>query len=393
MAPLEQARVTEPRGRIVQEVEALLRLARDRSAESRQRLVATISDLFFGKETVLTAQERALTTDILRKLIREVAMPVRRALAERLAAESEPPREVLLALARDDIEVAGPILLRSPALLDIELVEIIRQRSLDHQLAIAMRRSLSESVSEALVETGQSDVIRALLENADAEISEATLAYLVDQSKTLDGFQEPILRRHDLSPELARKMYLWVSAALRQHIIESFDIDVTALDDAIEAAAKEAIARMGGGDRQAADKPLGLARRLAVAGQITPQLLVSALRQGEIALFEALLCQLSGLRLRLIRRLLFEPGGEGLAVICRAVGIEKPVFASIFLLSRRARPDDQARSPPELSRVLAFFDRTDPAAAQAVVARWRHDPEYLHALKVLEEAKGDIAPF
>lgn len=374
------------------DVQFLLKLARDKSIEGRKQLVALVSDLFFATDTVITARERALITDILQKLIDDVAVPVRRALAERLAEEATAPHEVVLALANDQIEVAAPILLKSEALLDVELIEIIRHRSLEHQLTIAMRRAVSEPVAEALVETGSVDVIKTLLENGSARIAEATMAYLVDQSQAVDTFQEPILRRHDLSPKLAHKMYYWVSAALRQHIIENYDVQIERLDDTIEAIAKQTVADLR--DSMPAGPPAApaeLARRLAEANQITPELLLQTLRQGEVPLFQALFAQLSGLRLNLVRRLLFEQGGEGMAIVCRAIDVEKPTFASIFLLSRRARPTERTTDPRELTNVLALFDRINPTAARAVVARWRRDPDFLYAVKKVQEAMGDVA--
>lgn len=377
-------------GATSEDVTYLLRLARDKSIEGRKQLVAIVSDLFFDKGTALTAHERALMTDILKKLINDVAVPIRKALAERLARAPSAPHDVVVALANDEIDVAQPILLRSEALLDIDLIEIIRHRTLQHQLAVAMRRNLSEQVSDALVETANHDVIKALLENPDAHISEATMAYLVEQSRRVDSFQEPLVRRHDLPTALARKLYFWVSAALRQHILENFDIEVSTLDDAVEGAVTDAAAQLDAG-RNGSGKPHGLARRLAEAGQITPRLLVQTLRQGEVPLFESLLAEMSGLRLQLVRRLLFEPGGEGLAVCCRALDIDKPTFATIFLLSRRARPSERSMDPRELSRILSFFENVRAEAARTVLARWRRDPDLLYAIKSVEEARSDAA--
>ena len=218
------------------------------------------------------------------------------------------------------------------------------------------------------------------------------MCYLVDQARRVDSFQEPLVRRHDLPPALARKLYFWVSAALRRHILENFDIDVTTLDDAVEAAAQDAIAATAQQhDGQAPNKAVVLARRLGEARQITPRLLVQTLRQAEIALFEALLAEMSGLRLRLVRRLIFEPGGEGLAVCCRALDIDKPTFATIFLLSRRARPSERSMDPRELSRVLSFFEHVRPDAARTVLARWRRDPDLLQAIRNVEEMQRDVA--
>ena len=112
---------------------------------------------------------------------------------------------------------------------------------------------------------------------------------------------------------------------------------------------------------------------------------MQALRQGEVALFEDLLSQLTGLRANLIRRFIFEPGGEGLAIACRAAEIAKADFASIFLLSRSARPGDKVVDPNELSRVLNLFDRIKVETARKVVERWHLDPNYLFALKQMQE--------
>ena len=76
---------------------------------------------------------------------------------------------------------------------------------MEHQLAIAMRKDIGESIADALVETGSVDVIRTLLENMDSKISRGTKEYLVEESQKVDTYREPLIRRPDLGPELARK--------------------------------------------------------------------------------------------------------------------------------------------------------------------------------------------
>ncbi len=361
----------------------LVDLARDRSVASRTRLVETVADLFFNKKRTLTDNERALMVEILRRLIHDIEMVVRRALAERLADEPDAPPELVRTLADDSIEVAHPILVRSTVLQDPDLVEIILNRTREHQLAIAARSSLSAAVSDALVGTGDADVITALLENHGAEMAEATMAYLVEQSKRLDRYQNPLVQRPDLPAALARRMYWWVSAAVRKSIVQKYDLDPIHLDRKIGDIIEDVLDDGGGapGPRRADE----LAKKLSECNAITPQLLVQTMRQGEVALFESLLAEMCRLRRPLVRRIVFEPGGQGLAVISRAIGISKPDFASIFLLSRSARPGDKVVDPGELSRVLAFYDRVQPAAAGRLIERMQLDPDYLQALIEIDE--------
>ncbi len=63
--------------------------------------------------------------DILRLLARDVEMAIRIALAERLADDSTAPHDLILLLADDRIEVARPLILRSPLLTDAELLRMI----------------------------------------------------------------------------------------------------------------------------------------------------------------------------------------------------------------------------------------------------------------------------
>jgi uncharacterized protein (DUF2336 family) len=365
--------------------EQLITLARQKSDQAREQLFEAMNDVFLERNTVLTLQERALITDILEKLIREVSREIRRKLAVKLADAPGTPREVAVLLASDEIDIASPVLIRSKVLEDADLIEIVRSRSTQHLLAIAMRRDLSTAVADALVESGEKDVIRTLLENQDAQISRATMAYLVEQSKAVDEFQEPLVKRRDLPADLARRMCLWVSAAIRQSLLERFDIDAEQLDDSLEPIAREEAEKLQEPEPDAAG---ALAQALGESRKLTPRLMMQTLRRGEVPLFEAMLAEMSGLRPALIRRLCYEQGGQGLAVVARGTGLSREEFASIYLLTRKARPGGNLADPAELGRALEFFDRINHGNAATVIGRWRRDPDYLYAIRGVEEQQG-----
>lgn len=369
------------------DIEQLYQLARDKTIAGRKSLVNAVSDLFFDSQELLTDREKALMTDILRQLLHDMEMSVRRELAERLATTENAPHELIITLANDKIEVAYPILRESELLHDTDLIEIIHHRALQHQLAIAMRKTLNESVTDALVETGHEDVIKTMLENPDAKLSKITMEYLVDQSKRVDSYQNPLLTRSDLEPVLVKRMYWWVSAAMRKHIVANFDIDPTELDSSLEATAKDLIDEASS-ELDKTSKSAEVANRLAEIDEISPQLLIEVLRQGEVPLFEAMYAKLTGLRPKLVRRIVYEPDGEALAVACKAVGIDKPNFASIFMLTRKAHAKDKVISPRELTPVLEFFENIKPESAALLLERWHRDPDYLDSIRALEAPAG-----
>jgi uncharacterized protein (DUF2336 family) len=357
----------------------LLELARDKSVPSRNQLVERLGDLYFERSSVDSA-ERDMMGEILRDLVRDVEMAVRTRLSRRLAADPDAPAGLISALANDEIEVAHPILVQSNALGDAELIEIIHRRTMRHRESIAERRALSEEVSDALAGKGEVTVIETLLCNHGAEISNETMTALVEASKDVVSYQGPLLDRSDLTPHLARRMYWWVSAALREHIANNFEIDSTELDTKIVSTVTEIL-----GERPVLEMPADgldeLARKLSEVSSITPELLIETLREREMSLFEALLARLIGLKKPLVRRFILEPGGEALSIACKSANITKADFTSIFLLSRSARPGEKVVDPNELSRAMAFYDRLTPGMAKKVVERWHLDPDYLDALK------------
>jgi len=359
----------------------LLSLARQKSAESRNTLAATIADLFERKEKTLTDRERALMFDILHNVVREVELAIRRKLSERIANFKDVPLDLAKILVNDEIEVAYPLLSQSKVLRDMDLIEVIRHRTLEHQLAVAIRERVSEKVSDALVETGEESVIRTLLKNSGAEISNKTMAYLVEQSRRVDSFREPIVHREDLDPKLAKRMFLWVSAAMRQFIIQNYKLDDATVDDLLEEVARETVQAHAG---ERASSSSELAKSLEEEGMVSNTMLVRALKQGEIPLLVSLFCRRSQLRETLVLRILFEPGGEGLAIACKALDVSEEDFREIFTLSRNARPGEGGAIKGELKQVLNLYARMTKEAAAKVLRAWQRDMEYLAAIRQLE---------
>ncbi len=378
----------ESQAESVLDVDALLRLAHDRSAEARRDLVEIISDLFFDQNRILSERERATMSDILRQLIHDVEISVRKHLAIRLSDEPQAPSELVFALANDNAEIAHPILMRSDVLKDTQLIEITRNRDLEHQLSVAMRDSVSEQVAGALVETSEVSVIERLLENPGAEIGREAMTYLVEQSQRVDAFQNPLIRRKDLPRDLAERMYWWVSAALRTEILDRHDLDVEQLDDvmesAIEAAVRSDSELVSGGE--AASQ---LATRMVAQLGFSAELLIQVLRAGEISLFEHIVEQTTELRQPLVQRLIYESGGEGLAIMCRAIGFSAADFQTLHELCREARPQRKEVYPVARAQPAVFYELIKPAAAEKVLDRWRRNPDYLDLLRQIESIAAD----
>ena len=365
----------------------LLRLASGRTVGDRMALATSLVDLLTEMEPDLSDREAALIDDILNKLIGDFETAMRRELADRLSHLELSPHEAIVALANDDIDVAKPLLRQSPALRDQDLIDIIHTRSRQHQMSIALRSMVSKAVADALVETGDEAVITSLLSNKNAQISDATLAYLVGESRRVDSYHEPLVLREDLGEDLAKQIYDIIAKDLRNYILRHFELDPQHLDAELASISADLLASTArsAGEPPHGDAPERLAEALANAREITPDFLVRVLRAGRINLFEALIGQLAGLTSNTLQRLLYNTDGKALAGICRAMGIPKQQFVEIYLLIRRSQPDARSTFTREVGAVARYFDRISPANALQALAHWRGE----HGAGDVESAESD----
>jgi hypothetical protein len=89
----------------------------------------------------------------------------------------------------------------------------------------------------------------------------------------------------------------------------------------------------------------------------------------------------------LARKLIYDSTGEGLVVACRAAGIDRSSFVTLFMLMQRARTDPMTRDPYLMSKSLELFDRLSTEAARKMVERWTVDPEYLRSILKLQQRR------
>ena len=364
------------------EVRGLFKLAHEKSKEGRESLYSAIGDLFERRANELQASERELMIEILERLSRDVEMSVRVSLANRLSEQGDAPYDLIHMLANDDVQVAYKILASSPVLRDADLVEVVRHRTMQHQLAVAIRKDVSEEVSAALVDTGTEDVIVTLLNNQDARISSDVLEYLAEESKRIDSYQKPLVRRPDLPSELAERMCYWVSAAVRNYIVENFDVDIDRLDDQMSATVSDVVDADEEKPAVAAER---LVDRLFDGGNVSAEFALKSLHQGQVSIFEFSFAKMVGIHPVLARRIIYEPGGEALGIAARAIGLERSVYLQIYQLTRKARETDNRLSKDEVVRLTQFFESITREAAYLVLRKWQRDPRYLNAVRQIKK--------
>jgi uncharacterized protein (DUF2336 family) len=341
----------------------LAQLAANPQGTTREEIFLAVASLYRIQGSYLNERERALMQDILKLLARDVEMAIRISLAERLADDSTAPHDLILLLADDAIEVARPVILRSPLLTETDALKMIAEASAGHQEAVAARPHISEPVTEALVKLDAEPVLTALVRNVTARISSTAFETLVEKSRRIAGLQDPLAQRKDLPPELATRMCEWVSEALKTYIVRNYAIEPAKLERALGQAGEVLRNEPQAPKSPPAESAQKLIDKLAASGQLKAGFLLRVLHQGQIDLFDLAFAKLLGVDIVEARRKLYEMGPKPVALACRAVGIDRCVFATVFNLSRQARNQRPSLTAIELAEVQRVFAEFAKSAA------------------------------
>lgn len=322
-------------------VSELLALASSRSADDRQRLLLKVTALCESNPP--PPKVAPLLSDIFLALTAQAERDIRLALSERIAGVDWAPPALVNMLALDEIEIARPVITSSPLLQNADLIRLLIEATLEHQIAVARRPQLARPVVDTIVDRAEPVTMTALASNRTADIGEEAMRKLVDHSRRIAGLRAPLTRHPRLNEQFAQQLYQWVGQALRQSIGERFRIDDAQLNAAVQDAAAKAVgspewramsARMTE-DRTRIDAERRLVEKLQSAGQLRPGLLVRALREQRFELFEQTLAVLGGFSEAQVHHAIRAPTAEPLYLACIAVGVDKAVFASLLVEVRK----------------------------------------------------------
>jgi uncharacterized protein (DUF2336 family) len=320
-------------------VDEIMALAKSRNVADRERLLIRLVDLCNeSADELRTPRVQALLSQVFFDLVFQAEYDIRLRLAENISEADWAPSALLNILAFDDIEIARPIIARSPILEDPDLIRILVEATLEHQIEVARRPQISPTVVEAILKAATPEVMTALAENETARVSELHLLELVRIAEKVPTLQDPLAAHPRLTDELAGYLYAWVGATLRKSLADRFDLDTKALDTAIAVSIQQA--RTGSpsavgkertpeeSEQERSDRQL--IAKMDMAGQLRPGYLVKALKDQRLSLFVAALAALGRFEVREVKLALKANNPEALALACAAVGVDRTIFPTLL---------------------------------------------------------------
>jgi uncharacterized protein (DUF2336 family) len=103
--------------------------------------------------------------------------------------------------------------------------------------------------------------------------------------------------------------------------------------------------------------------KLASSGQLRASYLMRVLRQGQMELFDHGFATLLQLDVEPVRKALYRDSPQTLALACRAAGIDRSAFATVFQLCRHRKACTTVLSDSDHDAIQAIFALTPKGAA------------------------------
>lgn len=342
---------------------------------ARAALLKRMADVVCLPSSRVNAFERSMTADLLVDMLREAEPEERKKVARRLSTLTEIPASLVRLLLRDHVDVAEELLVECPSLSDADLLDCIRLTDLEHRRLIALRRGVNEVVCDVLIEFGEIIVIECLLKNDLARLSNAAIEAIVALTRGDARLTAALLRRSELRPAHAYVLFWWADAETRRTILQRFAVSREVLQEATGDIF--ALAAAEGWQDPLSRKALQFIERRQrnrAAIDKSPfdslEAAVAAAQDGLTREIAEEISYLSGLKPMTGAKIFTDPGGEPLAILCKATGLPRQALRALWRGLKRPEVEGSGALSQALERVMTTYDMIAVDRAQTVLRYW-----------------------
>ena len=350
------------------DVGKLYDLAKDKNPDARAELSRVIGSIL---EEDLSPRQSELVADVLIKLMRQAEKDLRKVISKQVSIIDDAPLRLVLQLANDDIEIAKPVLSKSNVLGDLDLMYIIKSKTTEYWQVIAAREVLNDQVIDILADTKDFDTALTLAKNDNITLTDHALNALSDLAQESEVMAVPLLRRDEVSSEIAARLYEYVGAEVKRFISDNYEIDAKEVCTAIDRAVDEFIAPKSVKGFTPDDYMIRAAQKFKEKKMLNISLMLSTLRVGHIRSFIAQFSVYTEISVDTVCNILSQTDGKGLAIACKACDIKKQDFISIFMLSSKIWNNGRLVDMGEIQAAISFYNQVTPELSAEIIKNYK----------------------
>ena len=346
------------------------------SRKARTTLLRRLIDVVAMPSSRIPPQDRSMAGDILLEMLFDAEEEDRAFCARRLIPTHEAPRRVLRYLGLCSIETAAPLLEQNPSFDDSDINFILRRSTPMHAEAVARRKTLSPSVCDTLVQLGHVPAIREMLASRRSFISETAMDDLMEISRDNTDLCPLLIDREEMTPNHAMTMFWWSGEEERRKILMKYSADRSELIDICGDVF--AIAAAEGWSDPVARKTLQLIERRqrnrAAVERSQYDSLEEAIEDAEKRGLNRDSAQeighLAGIKPVTAAKILTDPGGEALAVLCKGTGLKRHYLMRLWAALKRPTEIGPGVLHPHYERIREIYEMMSVAKAQTTLRYW-----------------------
>ncbi|MEP7241813.1 MAG: DUF2336 domain-containing protein [Devosia sp.] len=316
-------------------------VALSQSSDSEERgQAAHLAALAYLAHTGPTEEHAALYAALI-GFLDDPSVRVRAALAYGLLHAREAPRPILLALLQDSEIIARAIAQYSPALIDADLIGLVRKTDLVMLTAIALREQISARVARELIGRNERCVTLKLLPRGDVPVPPSLLEALAAGEGLADAeIRGALLGRDDLPAAARLRLVEAAVAAMRGARIVSGAVAAPRLDRLLRDAMDTALTAIGEGEAEADATPF--AADLVAREKLSSRVMLHAVVNGHVLFFADCLATLGDTSRDKVFTLLETGSRPALNALLARCGLSEGVRNLVARLVFHARDADLA---------------------------------------------------
>lgn len=344
-----------------------------KSAKAAERAAAAVALAHAYLRQELTFEERLSAEAALTLLLDDPSPKVRLALSETLSLSHRAPAQVIAALAADQIDVAAPVLVRSPLLSDGDLVDRVASGVPKVQVLIASRPQLSLPVSAAIAEVGAAEACLELVRNPSARIAGLSYRRMIERHGGHAALRAALAADRRLPADCRHLLLRRVGEALSAAPFVRALMGASRAEKlAREACANASLTLIDATDRS---EHAALVEHLRLSGDLTLSFLIRAVAYGKIDFFGAALVSLSGQSEARVRALLAGGRDAALSALLSRAELSPVSHAPVLTalkIWREVAVGRRIAGPQEVSwHMLRALDGDESAEGAALAALLR----------------------
>lgn len=295
-----------------------LKWVKDARAGERAAAANALARAYLDNE--MEFEDRCEVEAALTLLLDDQSEKVRLAMAEPFSLSPKAPIQIITALAADQKEVAALVLVRSPLLSDLDLIDRVATGDVEIQRFVAMRARLSMAVSAAIAEVAEPEACLELISNPGAEIAALSFRRMAERHGGDAALREAMLGDARLPSDCRHMLLVALGEALRTApLVRALMGEARAETMTREACTRASITLI---DRTPDTEHMALVEHLRLRGDLTAGFMIRTVAHGKIDFFGAALVALSGQSEARVRSLLATGREAALRALLRSAGLD-----------------------------------------------------------------------